>query len=128
MLVGGTGAVEVDDAAVARRLAESPVASADLRPIGLRSPAGLRALLALDARDLASIPGDAPLNTDDLPLLEFSAPLAMYDPDHLPENERLVRSARSAAPDARTDAERIEAGWVSGRSGTSRRRGTRSRT
>jgi spermidine synthase len=116
MLVGSRGPISVDPLAIARKLgAASPALREDLASFHVETPAGLGALLALGEADLARFAEGAPLNTDDLPLLEFSAPLALYERPTLDENERDIRSTSSTDPAgavAATDRERLEAAYV----------------
>jgi spermidine synthase len=115
MLVGGRGPIGVDPLALARKLeAASPALREDLASFHLETPAGFGALLALGEADLARLAEGARLNTDDLPLLEFSAPLALYEPPTLEENEELIRSARWIDPTggAGSDRGRLEAAFV----------------
>jgi hypothetical protein len=115
MLIGGRGPIGVDPLALARKLeAASPALREDLASFHLESPAGFDALLVLGEADLARLAEGAPLNTDDLPLLEFSAPLALYEPTTVAENDNLLHAARSIDPAgvAGDDRGRLEAAFV----------------
>lgn len=93
ILVATPEPVRVDVAAVEARLAASPGAREDFDRFGWRRE-GLVFRFFLGEEDVRRYAQGAPLNTDDRPLLEFSAPLALYgsSPD---ANERLMRSFRT---------------------------------
>ncbi|MGH9869501.1 MAG: fused MFS/spermidine synthase [Candidatus Polarisedimenticolia bacterium] len=73
VLVGGDGAAHLDVERLARRMAEPRVAES-LRQIGLDDPARLLATYCFRVADVKDDLRAAPLNTDDRPRLEFSAP------------------------------------------------------
>ena len=62
---------------IERRLATLPGVKADLSSISIQSPLGLLSFFALTAEDAAALGQGGAANTDDLPLLEFSAPKAL---------------------------------------------------
>ncbi len=73
ILIGGAGPLRIDWAALAAGTSDVPVA-VSLRQIGLEDPARLLATYCFRVSDVAYDLRDAPLNTDDQPLIEFSAP------------------------------------------------------
>jgi spermidine synthase len=73
ILVGGDGSARFDFERLARRMQEPEVA-ASLGPIGMDEPMRLLATYLFRVSDVAADLRDAPLNTDDRPRLEFSAP------------------------------------------------------
>ncbi|HSN92351.1 MAG TPA: fused MFS/spermidine synthase [Anaeromyxobacteraceae bacterium] len=79
---------------VERRLAASPGLREDFERLGLGG-GRLAFRLVLDEEDTRRYAAGAPLNTDDLPLLEFSAPRGLYAGSAV-ENEALLRSFRRA--------------------------------
>ncbi len=56
----------------------NPKTRKDLHSIGLSNTKILQALQYLDKEELAAFAGQGKLHTDDLPILEFSAPQALY--------------------------------------------------
>ncbi len=94
LLVGRASPLSVDYALLERRIAASATVWEDMASLRLSSPLDLLSLFFLDEADLASFAEGAPENTDDRPLLEFAAPLALYA-DTTDENSRLLREART---------------------------------
>ena len=94
LLVGARSPLRVDHALLERRIAASARVRGDMASIWLVSPLDLLTLFLLDETDLARFAQGAPENTDDLPLLEFRAPLALYR-DTTEENHRLLRESRT---------------------------------
>ena len=93
LLVGTPSPLRVDHALLERRIAASARVREDMASISLISPLDLLTLFLLDETDLARFAQGAPENTDDRPLLEFRAPLALYRKT-TDENHRLLREAR----------------------------------
>lgn len=94
LLVATPGPLVLDLAAVEARAASSPGVREDLtRFHWSREELVFRFFLGED--DARRYAQGAPLNTDDLPLLEFSAPLALYGASPA-DNERALRSFRTA--------------------------------
>ncbi|HSC70733.1 MAG TPA: fused MFS/spermidine synthase [Candidatus Methylomirabilis sp.] len=95
LMVGAASPLPVDYALLERRIAASPTVREDLASLRLDSPLDLLTFFLLDETALARLADGVPANTDDKPLLEFAAPLALYA-DTIGENTRLLRSARGA--------------------------------
>ncbi len=116
LLVGTPGPVAVDLAAVQARLAASPGLRDDFERFGW-SAEDLVFRFFLGEDDVRRFAAGARVNTDDLPHLEFSAPLALYSGGAV-ENKAAMRAfrredrpalvgvepGRLAAPDARLRA------------------------
>ncbi len=94
LLVGGTSPLSVDYALLERRIEASATVREDMASLRLSSPLDLFTLFFLDEGDLARFAEGAVENTDDRPLLEFAAPMALYA-DTTDENARLLRDART---------------------------------
>ncbi len=91
----GSKAPTVLDARVLRARYESvPGLQEDLRQLGFQSPLAVLADFVLNEEDTARFSQDARVNTDDLPLLEFSAPESLYA-DTVNLNRRILRAFRS---------------------------------
>jgi spermidine synthase len=93
LLVGSRTPLELDLAAMERRVAESAGTRTDLA----RLRTDVEELLYrfhLSAEDARRYAEGAPLNTDDLPLLEFAAPRALYAANSAQENARLLAGYR----------------------------------
>jgi spermidine synthase len=67
----------VDQQEIARRIAQ-PAVAADLANIGVRGPLELLSFLQLDEAAVRRFADDAPVNDDDHPRLEYSAPRAAF--------------------------------------------------
>jgi spermidine synthase len=96
VLVASREPVELDLDVVRRRIAESPGIREDFARLRME-PDDLLQRFLLSAEDAARFAEGAPLNTDDLPLLEFGAPQALYAFTALAENDQLLRSFRRTA-------------------------------
>jgi spermidine synthase len=96
LLVATPGPATLDLGLVARRAAASPGLREDLTRLDLLGE-NLAFRFFLGEEDVRRFAAGAPLNTDDRPLLEFSAPLALYAgaATHA-ENEAAMRAVRSA--------------------------------
>jgi spermidine synthase len=95
LIVGGRSPLIVDYKLLAKKIAGSEKIREDLARLRLNSPLDLMTLFYLDEHDLAAYAAGAPVNTDDRPLLEFSAPLALYT-DTVELNAKLLREKRTA--------------------------------
>ncbi len=95
LLVGMASPLRVDYGFVTQRIAAAATVREDLAAIRLDSPLDLLTLFLLDEAALARFADGAPVNTDNRPLLEFAAPLALYA-ETTEENARLLRKARGA--------------------------------
>jgi len=93
ILVGSARPLEVDFHAIRRRFGDSRGVREDFARFN-SGPDDLRYHYVLSDAEVSAFAGDAPLNTDDLPLLEFAAPLAMYAGQAVEQNDALLRSAR----------------------------------
>ena len=71
VLLGATAAPAVTRAELRRRMGE-PALRASLGAIGVDSPEALLSLLVAGPEQLARFAGSGPLNTDDLPLIEYA--------------------------------------------------------
>jgi spermidine synthase len=132
LLVATPEPVRLDLASVRRRAAASPGLREDLERFHWVDEE-LAARFVLDEDDARRYAAGARLNTDDRPLLEFSAPLALYGASP-GENEIALRSfrTREAAPVAGIDPARVSgvegdlraarANWFAGQMVEARRR------
>jgi len=93
LLVGAKEPLALDYARLRASYDSLPELREDLARLGYRSPLGLLADFALSEADAARYSQHALLNTDDLPLLEFSAPDSLYV-DTLEMNRRLLKTYR----------------------------------
>ncbi len=94
LLVGTASSLSVDYGLLEQGLSASPTVREDMQSLRLASPLDLLTMFLLDEAALASFAKGAAENTDDRPLLEFAAPLALYA-DTVNENSRLLREART---------------------------------
>ncbi|NLP05229.1 hypothetical protein GX411_04705, partial [Candidatus Fermentibacteria bacterium] len=93
MLVGRKG-LPIEPLLVASHLADPDVA-ADLAPFGLEEPRLFLALYAMGPAELAGYARGAPVVTDDDPLLETSAPRAVFGPSTVAPNISRILDLRS---------------------------------
>ncbi len=110
MLVGRKGR-PVEPLTVVGHLADTTVA-ADLAPFGLDRPHVFLALYAMGPAELAAYSCGAPVVTDDRPLLETSAPRAVFRPSTVAPNISRILSMR--VPPAGADSlfgEEFAAAW-----------------
>ena len=75
--------------AAERLLTANPAVAEELRQISILDPFGVLTLYQLDRDGLLEIAGDAPFNTDDNLLVEFSAPRYLHR-DTSTENMQLI--------------------------------------
>jgi spermidine synthase len=94
LLVGMNSPLTLDYSVLERKIAASAAVREDLASLRLASPVDLLTLFLLNEADLARFATGAPENTDDRPLLEFGAPLALYAYT-TDENDRLLRQGRT---------------------------------
>jgi tetratricopeptide (TPR) repeat protein len=78
---------------IERRLEKMPAVKADLATVSVRSSLGLLSFFVLNSDDAGTLAQEGPLNTDDLPLLEFSAPKALYA-NTAEVNDKLLNASR----------------------------------
>ena len=95
LLVGGTASTSVDYLLLEERIAASPAVREDMALLRLDASADILTFFLLDEGDLARFAEGAAENTDDRPLLEFAAPLALYA-DTTEVNSQLLEQARTA--------------------------------
>ena len=93
LLVATPRPVRVDLAAVARRVAESPALREDFERFGW-ADGNLVYRFFLGEEDARRYGAGAPINTDDHPILEFSAPVALYGSSPQ-KNDEFIRSYRT---------------------------------
>jgi spermidine synthase len=94
LLVGTKQRLVVDYGRLVDRYESSKGVRTDFEMLGWRSPLALLTLFLLDDADSARYAKGAPINSDDHPLLEFAAPLALYV-NTIEENHRLLKAASS---------------------------------
>jgi len=97
LLVGTVSPLRVDYTLIERRFAASPGIREDMSALRFASPVDLLTLFLLDEAALGELARGARINTDDRPILEFAAPMALYA-DTIEKNHRLLRQARSPRP------------------------------
>lgn len=78
LLIGSREPLALEYNHIASRYASLPLLQEDMARLGLHSPLAFLADFVLGEEDAARYAQDALLNTDDLPLLEFSAPESLY--------------------------------------------------
>ncbi len=93
ILVGWRNAREVRWNRLVERLAPRVVQD-DLREIALADPVRVLSTLVADGRGLQHALRNAPVNTEDHPVLEFLAPLSGYSPDATIDNLRFLLDHR----------------------------------
>jgi len=93
LLIGSKDPLSLDYASLRSRYESLPALREDLARLGFHSPLAVLADFALGEADAARYTQSGWLNTDDLPLLEFSAPESLYV-DTLESNQRLIRGYR----------------------------------
>jgi spermidine synthase len=94
LLVGTPSPLRIDYALLKRRSAASSGVREDMASLWFATPLDVLTLFFLDEADLGSFARGAPVNSDDRPLLEFRAPLALYRKT-TDENQRLLRETRT---------------------------------
>ena len=110
-LIGGAGALRFDPAVVANRLAHSQPAGSPAR-FGLQDEYALLGSFVAGPASLRRFAGAAVANTDDRPVVTYSAPRITYAPDSR-ASDRLVALLRAltVTPDD-VLAPRVEADWA----------------
>ena len=94
LLVGTPAPLVVDYALLEQRMGGPGTIREDMTSLRLDLPVDLLTLFFVDEAGLTRFAAGAPENTDDRPLLEFAAPLALYA-QTTEENSRLLREART---------------------------------
>jgi spermidine synthase len=74
VLVGTLGPQRLSDAGLRAALRDAPVAQRDLKALGFADPYGVLAMYLMPKAVLLKMAGEAEVNLDDVPRLEFSAP------------------------------------------------------
>jgi len=102
VLVGFRDGIRLDPHALRARM-EIPAARAALEEIGFRDHAAILGLMVTDMSRDKTLAGPGPLNTDDRPVIEFSAPFSalQYMPD---QNQRLLLDHFTEFPPELTQA------------------------
>jgi spermidine synthase len=93
LLVGAPARLTLDYDLIRRRLEASQGMLEDLATLRWQMPLDLATCFFLVEEELARYAGEAAVNTDDRPLLEFAAPLALYA-DTTETNLQALRAAR----------------------------------
>ncbi|MGE5303556.1 MAG: fused MFS/spermidine synthase [Alphaproteobacteria bacterium] len=101
LLVGSLSKVEIDYALLKKRFAASRAVRDDMVKLRLESPIDLLTLFYADETALDKFTRGALVNTDDKPLLEFSAPLALYANTTDLNSELLVQAGATDFPAVR---------------------------
>jgi spermidine synthase len=118
LVAAGDGRLQLND--VSARLALMQRAGRSLEHYGLGDELALLGTFIAGPRALATFAGDAPLNTDDRPIVAYRAPRAAYAPD-APPRERLLQLLGAvtltpeqllAEPRDPTFAHRLTAYWM----------------
>jgi len=78
LLIGENEEIKIDYQIISERMARFPTISADLERFSLDHPASILGCFLLGEEDMQKFTAFSELNTDDLPLLEFSAPKNLY--------------------------------------------------
>lgn len=81
LVIAGLHRLTLDLDKIDARIKRVPAVRQDLESVGIRGAGGLLTLFRLSESDIERFIQDANLNTDDLPLLEFNAPFALYSKD-----------------------------------------------
>lgn len=104
LLLGSRQPLLLDPSRLRARFAASAEVRQDLEMLGVSDPLSILVDFSLADQDVTRLATGARLNTDDLPLLEFSAPLSLYR-QTVQQNNALVDRTRTRglpplAPDA----------------------------
>jgi len=78
MLIGKDKEITINYQMLSERFTKFPRIKSDLEGISFNNPAALFSAYLLNGQEVRSLTALATLNTDDLPLLEFSAPKNLY--------------------------------------------------
>ncbi|MHC4636575.1 MAG: fused MFS/spermidine synthase [Planctomycetota bacterium] len=92
LLIGMDNEFSIDYPKLKQRLAD-PKIRADLQSIGLDSPAHLLSIFVMAEKTLSDFCKDLPVNTDNRPYIEFSAPKGLYDSQVIRKNLQILRKA-----------------------------------
>ena len=112
-LVGRRDDGRFEPAAVAQRLASAHFEHSPSN-FGLEDPLAVLGSFIAGPTALARFAGDAPLNTDDLPVVAYQAPRITYAPDSLPR-DRLLELLTVLQPDASELLEKSDTDTFGGR-------------
>ncbi|MCA9794759.1 MAG: fused MFS/spermidine synthase, partial [Candidatus Eremiobacteraeota bacterium] len=91
LLIGSNDPVQFDLDRLRKVYQEEPVLRRHFYEIGLYQPESILGHYLFDRETALAAAGDAPFNTDDRPLLEFSAPLSLYSLDQMVVNLGFLR-------------------------------------
>jgi len=96
ILLGARDSLHLDMERVAERMRKGPVA-ASLQEVGFTSPASILGTLVVQTEDAHRLAGPGPVNTDERPLIEFSAPRSAlnYTAD---ENQKILAGIFAPLP------------------------------
>jgi spermidine synthase len=94
VFLGQVGPLALDAGRLTSRIQASPTIQEDFAKLGYEQQLAILGDFLLTSDDLRRYAGDGVLHTDDLPVLEFSAPRSLYL-DTQAVNEHLVRSFRT---------------------------------
>jgi spermidine synthase len=97
VLIGSTSPITMDVAALTKKLASEPIA-ADLGRVGIPDPYHLLAHFRLGSQEVTAFAGEAPLNTDDNMLIEFSAPRWLHSETSADNRIALLNAWRGIGP------------------------------
>ncbi len=91
LLIGSRKPIEMDFGAISKRMA-GPEVAADLERIGITSLFTLLATQVFDEHGIRQWAGIGPVNSDDFPIVEYSAPRGFFNADRvdLPSEYRLA--------------------------------------
>ena len=78
LLIGENEEIKIDYQIISERMAKFPTISTELERFSLDHPASILGCFLLGEEDMQKFTAFSELNTDDLPLLEFSAPKNLY--------------------------------------------------
>lgn len=94
VFLGQVRPLTLDAGRLATRIQRSPTIREDFTRMGYGQPLTILGDFVLTSEDLRRYAGDGPLNTDDLPLLEFSVPRSQFLQTEI-VNKEIVRSFRT---------------------------------
>ncbi|MBI4640574.1 MAG: fused MFS/spermidine synthase, partial [Candidatus Tectomicrobia bacterium] len=97
ILIGSRAPVKIDIEKLKQRLSHERIRN-DLRRVGVEGLYTLLAHFRLGSQEIPSYVGDAPLNTDDNALIEFSAPKDLYLNTRISNGEAISKASRGILP------------------------------
>lgn len=99
ILLGSQGALTLDYQTYLRHYRENGIFQKALKEINITSPDAIFAHYILDARQIQPFLATASFNSDDLPILEFSAPKSFYSASSSQNIKGLYRHKTRRVPD-----------------------------